>query len=250
MFSHHTFWLPKRGSRDDEYEDAHAISYTHSSSPANGHLRCAVADGATEASFSGVWAEILAQHYARTGGFDASALPALGEQWLNGVMTRSTDKPLPWYVEEKLGYGAFAALIGFHANPFGGWTATAAGDCCLFHIRLGRIIKAFPLESADAFNSRPALLSTHPAHNAGVEIVTHAGSWLKHDRFFLMSDALAQFTLMYPEAVKKLASLKPELFAPMVERLRDEKRCRNDDVTFIRIQMLAAPLERKSEHQP
>jgi hypothetical protein len=193
---------------------------------------------------SGIWAGILARHYAQTGAFDAAALPALGEQWLNDVRARTADKPLPWYVEEKLSYGAFAALIGFHADPYGGWTATAAGDCCLFHIRLGRIIKAFPLESAEAFNSRPALLSTHPAHNAGVQIATHAGTWLKHDCFFLMSDALAQFTLMYPQAVKKLIALKPEAFAPMVEHLRSRKLCRNDDVTFIRICMLDAPLER------
>ena len=46
-----TFWLPRRGNSPDEYEDAFAVD------DASG--RYAVADGATEGCFTGLWARLL-----------------------------------------------------------------------------------------------------------------------------------------------------------------------------------------------
>lgn len=237
MFTHQTFWLPKRGSSAAEYEDAHAVVATPH------EVRCAVADGATEASFSGMWASALAEHYALTGAFRREALPALAAAWSAAVAAHTADKPLAWYAEEKLSHGSFAALVGLRADQRGTWQAVAAGDCCLLHIRLGKLVKAFPLETAAAFNNRPALLATLPAHSADPDVQTVAGTWKKGDRFFLMSDALAQFTLAYPQAIKELTALTAEAFAPLIERLRDDRLCRNDDVTFIRLHMRAAPSE-------
>src|SRR4051812_29570559 len=54
-------WLPKAGNSVEEYEDAWATSPDDESSP--GQFVCAVTDGATETSFAGLWARLLAEAY-------------------------------------------------------------------------------------------------------------------------------------------------------------------------------------------
>ena len=55
------YWLPKEGSREDEYEDAFAPAQAADDAPSE--FLCAVADGATETSFSGLWAQLLVEAY-------------------------------------------------------------------------------------------------------------------------------------------------------------------------------------------
>jgi hypothetical protein len=66
------FWLPKAGNSDSEYEDAF---FPRRLKRRNGRrLRFAVADGATETSFSGVWARLLVSSFVRRAiGFEFSA---------------------------------------------------------------------------------------------------------------------------------------------------------------------------------
>ncbi|MDZ4766334.1 MAG: protein phosphatase 2C domain-containing protein [Chloroflexota bacterium] len=240
MFTIHTFWLPKAGSTDAEYEDAYAIV---SVPDAAGRmmLRAAVADGATEASFSGAWARVLVAAFVRTEAFDLGALPVLTAEWETAVTAQTAAKTLSWYAEEKLQYGSFAALVGIVLLPDGTWRADAAGDSCVLHIRGSKLLKAFPIERAADFDNRPALIATQSGRNAGVTVQTCVGEWRKGDQLFLLSDALAQFVLGHPESIGKLTKLKPDAFAAMIERLRADKLCRNDDVTFVRVRADAAP---------
>jgi len=106
-----SFRLPKQGNTLEEYEDA----VFHSSwleNPPNGLFRAAVADGATEASFYKVWANLLVEAYCQGELNDEKTLiqhlPRLQKQWYAEV----TQKPLPWYAVEKRQRGAFAALVG------------------------------------------------------------------------------------------------------------------------------------------
>ena len=50
-----TFWLPRRGNNPDEYEDAFALD------DASG--RYALADGASEGCFTGLWARLLVEDF-------------------------------------------------------------------------------------------------------------------------------------------------------------------------------------------
>jgi hypothetical protein len=239
MFTTHTFWLQKSGLSPDEYEDASAVMMGESG------LACAVADGATETSFSSVWARLLAEGYVRGALRTLDDVAALSPAWRSEIDALTRDKPLPWYAEEKLSYGSFAALVGLHLRRDGGWTALASGDCCVFHLRGGALTAAFPLDSADAFNNRPLLLSTLPERNTA-ELRAISGRWQKDDVFFLASDALAQFLLRHPLVLDKFRTLRARSFAPLIERLRADKRCRNDDMTFVRVRIDAAPASSKS----
>ena len=143
QISRDIFWLQKAGNAEDEYEDAYAIS-----SPKRDRLRefrCAVADGATETSFSGAWAAILAGTFAagRLGSPDAGRDRAAGGGW-RAEIDETRDKPLPWYAQAKLEQGAFSSLIGLTIRANGAWRALCVGDSCLFHVRPYQAIWAFP----------------------------------------------------------------------------------------------------------
>src|SRR2546422_7087812 len=101
------FFLPKAGNSHEEYEDAFwPQERIDLHTPA---FRCAVADGATETSFSGLWAQMLVRAYCK-GELSRKRqdLSRLQRNWLKFVSGR----PLPWYAEEKLRSGAFSSIVG------------------------------------------------------------------------------------------------------------------------------------------
>jgi hypothetical protein len=105
------YWLPKAGNLCEDYEDAHWPEGQIDREV--GRFRCAVADGATETSFARLWAQMLVRAWGR-GHLGkrhfVTRIPVLQRQWLAEV----TASPLPWYAEEKLRSGAFAALVGLY----------------------------------------------------------------------------------------------------------------------------------------
>jgi hypothetical protein len=238
-------WLPKAGNTVDEYEDAWAIS--PDDDPSSGHFACAVTDGATETSFAGLWARLLAEAYCAGGTTPAAlfaALPAAQAAWREAVAAI----PLPWYAEEKARQGAFAALVGLSlvADPGvggGRWTALASGDSCLMQLRGDALLTAFPIASAAEFNSRPTLLSSEPASNAGLTdtLGSVGGEWLPGDRFYLLTDAAACWFLASYEAGEQPWSVLDTLAEPddapafpaWVAGLRASRAIRNDDLTLL-----------------
>jgi len=244
-----TFWAPKWGNSEEEYEDAFAPA---SEGVVEGaHLRFAVADGATEAAFSKLWARLLVAGYLKgwisTRGHDTrDGLPRLGRIWRRRV----SRKPLPWYGEHKRQQGSFAALIGLELSSSensesGTWRSYAVGDCCLFHVRGDRLLGSFPIEDPDEFGSRPVLLSSNADRN-GVALASAAtawGDWAAGDVFHLMSDALACWFLTEHRAGEPPWHLArafgtsdaEDEFPDWISRLRAEHELRNDDVTLFRI---------------
>jgi len=102
-----TFWLPKAGNKPSEYEDAFwpRKPLDRTAPP----IRLAVGDGATETSFSALWARLLVRDYGigyLTAGSLLERLPRLQDLWWRRV----SKDPLPWYAEEKLRDGAFSSL--------------------------------------------------------------------------------------------------------------------------------------------
>src|SRR4051794_18995246 len=120
-----SYWTPKAGNRDDEYEDAFAPSPEQSS--AAGGYRFAVADGATVSWHPRYWANLLVRgvvdrHLDLS---DPASLADLQREWEDAVPTTS----LPWYAEEKARRGAFAALVVLELSdtPARGWRSVAVG---------------------------------------------------------------------------------------------------------------------------
>ncbi|NDJ61745.1 MAG: protein phosphatase 2C domain-containing protein [Chloroflexi bacterium] len=235
------FWLQKAGNQPTEYEDAFASMFYKDDADALLAFRCAVADGATETSFSGLWAYVLALAYAeqRLTHIDAASIAPLTAEWQQQLANFRQEKPLPWYAEEKLSHGAYATLLGLHLAVDGTWQATSVGDSNLFQVRDETIIAATPYTRADQFNNHPTLLSTDMPSNAAVDPQHAAGTWQVGDYFFLMTDALAQ-TFLKQDLVRRFKRLrKQRRFESLVEKLRADQWCKNDDVTLIRIRLIS-----------
>ena len=205
-------------------------------------MRFAVADGATETSFAGLWARRLVAAYG-AGSFG-------GADWVDQLRRQQaawyaevTQKPLPWYAEDKVREGAYAALLGLELQATGDWLGLAVGDCCLLQWRGAELVAAFPAQETGFFTSRPYLLSSNAARNAGLDdqALRVCGRWRPGDRFALLSDAMAQWALHGVETGRPpwqaLAEMQhggqKRTFAHWVAGLRAAAALRNDDVTAL-----------------
>src|SRR5207237_6251211 len=107
----------------------------------------------------------------------------------------------------------------------------------------GRLIWSFPFTTAEEFNSRPLLISSLD-RGADEEIAAQraSGAWQFGDTFFLMTDALACWTLRVTEAgVDPFPLLQSIETAAAFEIFISEQRAavdtdgaptlKNDDVT-------------------
>jgi hypothetical protein len=251
-----THWLPKAGNRSEEYEDACWPAQGGTWTGARFH--CAVADGATESSFAGQWARQLVRAYGNSSMLGLEWLPPLAKEqarWRRTVQR----KPLPWYAEEKVRNGAFAAFLGLAVTPQvspvtdksasgGAWTAVSVGDCCLFHLRGAELLRSFPAQESTFFTQRPFLLSSNPLRNDALaeRLLTTTGQWQAGDTFYLMTDALALWALQrwesgaapWDEVAALEGDQRQRRFGRWVEGLRASAMLRNDDVTLLAVQIL------------
>jgi hypothetical protein len=246
------FWTPKAGNSEAEYEDAY---WPPRDAEWNTEFfRYAVADGATQTSFSRLWARLLVRAYCK-GQLHIDrlhrSLQPLQSKWQDQITT----KPLPWFAQEKIRQGAFSTLLGLtfsqgNADSDLGqtWVAVAVGDSCLFQIRQNALLLPFPLRHSDDFNNSPALLSSNPASNESIggTVFRCESRWEPGDLFFLMTDALAcWFLRLYEQQadpILPLTSLESqEQFIEFIEKQRamtddqGRKLMRNDDVTLFKI---------------
>jgi serine/threonine protein phosphatase PrpC len=221
------WWTAKHGCAPGEYEDAIALSPRHG--------RFAVADGASASAFARLWAQLLVRAYVR-GTLRAATLEhdlePLQAQWASSVESRD----LPWYAQEQVRRGAFAAVVGLTISEDHTWRALAVGDCCVFHLHNHRLQRAFPLTAPEQFTNQPLLIGSRPAANARLrsdEAIRYtAGAWSSGDAFLLMSDALAA-TFLHRECL----DFKPTRrgFSNWVKTLRERELLRNDDVSLLHI---------------
>jgi len=216
------FRIPKAGSTRAEYEDAVAWSTRR--------RRFAVADGASASAFARLWAELLARAYT-SGKLRADHLQEdlapVQAQWAHAVESRD----LPWYALEQVRRGAFAALVGLTISHEK-WHALAAGDSCLFHIRDGELLQAFPITDPEEFDNRPFLIGSRATSNTELTVRTLDGQWQPGDTFLLMSDALAALFL-------RDKRLEMHGFRAWVRRMRTERLMRNDDVSLLHLALPA-----------
>jgi hypothetical protein len=238
-----TLWLPKKGNTNEEYEDA--AFPMESVEVETDSFRCAVADGATETSFSALWAKLLVEGFVNQTPRNESK-----QKWAEGIAS----KELPWYAEQKAESGAYAALLGLvlksSTDGGGTWEAEALGDCCMMLVRDGEIAEKFPLTESEQFNSSPVLLSSNldetAAEKAEEELVRKSGTWKAGDVIYMMTDAIARWAYKRQEEHGDAPFfLKAMNTQKEIEELCDVQRglldadsrplMRNDDVTLLRI---------------
>jgi hypothetical protein len=254
-----SFGAVESGNRPTEYEDAYWPE-RFIAQKIEAECFFAVADGASDALFSGLWANMLVKAYGeeRLKEFRDNKLPENFEQlqreWRKQVEQRIV-QPLPLHYEEKLRDGAFSTLIGLTIKPFssdeietGKWEAVALGDSCLFHVQDNQCLFAFPLQYTEQFNITPPLIPSNARFNSRIisDVRSIGGHCRTNDEFYLMTDALACWFLREREcgqarldiALMEIRQLQtPNDFEQWIIKLRQERVLRNDDVTLLRIKL-------------
>jgi Protein phosphatase 2C len=235
---------PKRGNLPGECEDAFQLSAS------TGHF--AIADGASDASYSAEWARILVESFPDflPPAFDSASF----DTWLDDVCrprwslweASLTAKPLPWFTKDKLLLGSHATFLGLAfdlTSPMPDallWHAVACGDACLFIVQDERLRLAFPLQDSASFDNTPALVPTNSRKLAEHLRIT-SGSVSSADRIYLTTDALARWFLEADEQLqcpwRLLDAVDTDAdLEKLLARCRDDGTIRNDDVALIRIE--------------
>ncbi len=122
-----------------------------------------------------------------------------GRSAVGGSTTQGGE--LAWWAQEGLRRGGFATLLVVRigkASQGRAWQAIAVGDSCVFHARKSgagwQLLRAFPLESAEAFGSHPMLLSSvSPSPSEGIELA--GGRLAPGDVLLAATDAVSEWLL-------------------------------------------------------
>jgi hypothetical protein len=258
------FWVPKRGSAPQEYEDAVWIGPDGNVSGecSASMLRLAIADGASESMLAGRWARRLVAAFGsnkstRTRRGFVAAYGVAVAQWGDEVDAYTTERedrgsPIQWYEEPGLAKGAHATILcaEFHDGINGAgptWSASALGDSCLFQVRNEVLYESFPISDSTVFGYQPPLLGSRGLDEAVLRrhVRVTARDWERGDSFYLMTDALAAWFLRTVEAgrqpwepLRDLDTRDAALdFADWVDELRDGGHLGNDDTTLVRLDM-------------
>jgi hypothetical protein len=260
-----TFWVEKRGSSPQEYEDAAWVGPDGNSDGEIQHqsLTVAVADGASESLLAGRWANRLVGVFGRAksatrtrAGFIAAYQEAVSD-WEQEVLKYTVEReergvPIQWYEEPGLAKGAYATILavqfsdGREGRP-SIWKAVGLGDTCLFQVRDESLYASFPMSNAAAFSYQPPLLASRgtDVEKLRRHIKMKASDWEQGDSFYLATDALSAWFLRTNESegrpwepLRDMDTIDSELdFAEWVNEQRDLGQMHNDDTTLIRIDM-------------
>lgn len=228
-----SFSLAKEGAAIGENEDSFAVD------PSTGTI--AVSDGASSSFGSRVWSRALVDVVVENGGplaepFVGTVMAPAAVQWKQ----HHEAGELPWWAQEGLRRGGFATLLVVRVGngPTGrAWQALAVGDSCVFHLRESKsgwqLLRAFPLETTEAFGSHPVLLSSvSPAPTEGIEFA--GGQLAGGDVLIAATDAVSEWLLGDPSRLTFAVTASIAEVASAVSAARQDRSMVNDDATFVR----------------
>ena len=252
-----TFSEPKEGNAPGEWQDGACGGVVGDGRRA----RFVVLDGATTAYDPVRWVDQLVRSFApQAGGSQGPRLePAAMRAWFAAMQDRwaAEVRDFDSIIEERkfAEVGSFATLLGFEIGGLDGaeprWRAVALGDTVLFHVRAHRLVTVFPPMGPDDFGTLPDGVHTARASldRMTERLLTGGGTLRAEDFLFAATDAMAQWILRVAQRdeVKLWRTLTtlahPDVFARLVEDQRREqdsaKRMKNDDVTLMRLRLLA-----------
>lgn len=243
--------LPKQGNSDQECEDSIDIG-ANSRNKRIEVLKIAIADGATESSFSKEWAKLLTKSFGKSNLHLRSfllnkTLPRIRNEWLTYV----NQQVLPWYAQEKASKGAFSTFLGLRIDLVKHlYNVIAIGDCCLFHLRGNSIKYIFPVKQSNDFGNNPYLLSSiiNEMEDLDKYLIEGKNDLIKGDIIFLMSDALAHWFFKSWEEDrqpwKEILENKGKnlmdntMFKEWLDMQRIMRSVKNDDVVLAIIEIL------------
>lgn len=239
------YWASRLRHATQEWEDA--AGYDEASG------RLAVADGASGSFGAGPWARALVSAWL-------DGPPPAGDdgvdRWLRDTASAHvagvapSPAPSAWYLDEAAARGAFATFAGVEVvlgdGPDGGrWRCLSIGDCCLFHLRAGQLLRSFPLERAHDFDHTPALASTvaFGDRHGDQHARWASGQAAAGDTLVLATDALATWALARGIANDEVWSLLERIdhdrFDLLASRARRRRELADDDLTMVRAVLVA-----------
>lgn len=213
---------------------------------AGSRIRAAVADGATEATFSDLWAESLVTAWlnATDAGISPAVLSDAREAWASRLPPVDS---MPWYARAKLEEGSFAALAGVEVRIRRGrayWTASTVGDCEMFVLKRSRRLwlrRAEPAKLAREFGYHPDLLATSTDATRRTAPRIFNGRVRAPFELWIASDAFAEACLSAYERSEpswdhwSAALESDQSFRAAVDAARESGQMRNDDTTVCRL---------------
>lgn len=245
--------IPKSSNRLDENEDAYSPDLYNGEIKSTDFFQCALSDGATRSSFAGVFARYIVDTCSSSQKTDSfkDIIRQSRTMWHSQIKAQD----LPWHAQEKVKEGAYATLLWLQFFPKGTnhilwnnyWRAVAIGDSCMFQFRKEKHIKSLPVKHSNDFNNHPALISSHYKSTLFVEDWESSGSWEEGDDFFLVSDALAKWTMKLIEMEKTPSTIfkdrltrrvKENHFQDWIYQLRYNGEIKDDDTTLIWIKVM------------
>ena len=259
-----TFTEAKAGNAPGEWQDGASGGVVASVAGTAERARFIVVDGATGAYDPLRWVDQLVTSFApQTGQPESDPGPRLERAAMRAWFARMQDLwacDVPAFdsiIEERkfAETGSFATLLGFEIYGLDGpephWRAVALGDTVLFHVRAGRLLATFPPMGPDDFGNLPDGVNTlrSSLDRMTERLQVGAGVLEAGDFLFAATDAMAHWILRAvgrdgQKVWDTLATLAhPDVFARLVQDQRREqegaKRMKNDDVTLMRLRMLA-----------
>lgn len=216
----------------------------------------AIADGVTSSLFARLWATILVEAAA-------SNLPDPDDReglarWLaehRAAWSRQIDvSRLAWFQKAKLRDGAFSTLLAIRFVPPDDATkqdaptwrlrGLAIGDSCLFHVREGRLLRKFPIQTSAEFNSDPMVLGSMDLNrDERLSFRRLDEPCRPGDLVVLCTDALADWALRQeesgnPPAWEAYWDLDAPAWKERILSLRAEREIRCDDTTLLLLRIM------------
>lgn len=245
--------VEKYGNSTEENEDFRLIRPNKKGKQKLDLVRCAIADGATMASFSKEWSKLLVVNALAT-----RKVPS--HDSLEGVVRKASSQwqqslkleDLPWYAVEKAKRGGFSTFLWVSIRQSkhidkAVLRALAFGDCELIILREGKLYQNYPIKESSEFNSTPkGITSLNPEYNRIPDTV-FSETILVKDQIVLATDALAEFLLKELEnnnnplnqlelKIKEDAN-RNIVFRNWISNLRLENKINNDDSTIVWIRI-------------
>lgn len=231
-----TYFSPKIGNSLPEYEDAFAIN------PGRGKL--AIADGASDSIFSGLWARSLVDSYVD------SSLSVKQEDFMESLVSTARVKwhlDIKWdelklFIRNKAIGGSYSTLLlieSLENNSFTALRVLSVGDSCIL-IQNGDSLTSFPLTSYEQFNISPKLVWSGYGHPFSTEYKWNKPEFKIEDfeldpggSLIAATDAVAKWLLQYyPKSWDSVRDKGNDLKTLFTNEVR-EKRMRNDDLTLV-----------------
>ncbi len=258
-FESRVFQLAKDTAHPDQCQDAFALD------PARGIA--VVADGVASAIFSRRWAGILVE--ATVAEPPDPNDEAAFARWLKRQRQTWSEQidvgSLAWFQKAKLAAGAFSTLLWVSLQPAGQPPAAesgcyrmqsfAIGDSCLFHVRAGEVLRTFPVETSQQFETDPIVLgSADRGRDRLMEFVSYDDVCHAGDLLVLCSDAVADWALRgiesgSPPAWDDYWNMSEESWQDEIVALRNQRQMRYDDTTLILLRLADHGTESPSQPQ-